>query len=38
MEIERDEICSLYWANNVFIGSSLSFFPSNNKTEKYEVK
>lgn len=27
MEIERDEICSLYWANNVFIGSSLSFFP-----------
>lgn len=27
MEIERDEICSLYGANNVFIGSSLSFFP-----------
>ena len=36
MEIERDEICSLYWANNVFI-LSLYLIP-NNKTEKYEVK
>lgn len=34
MEIERDEICSLYWANNVFMGSFLSFLIPNNKTEK----